>query len=396
MTEGVTAGLNDTYRAMQNGLHTVAEQTAGKALLNTNDLGDIFDKVVEDLEGYYVVGYYPKRAEQQGRRRKIRIEVNREGLRLDYRKSYHEKKRFTKLSKAGRRRHLEQSILSTLPRNEVPLRVSHRFFRGADSQPLVAYCVGLDPPRGGLSTELRYTLVVTVRSGKEGKLLGLDGQRIEVELPSGEAVTSESVRKKLQFRARMRLPAGRYEFKTVVRDEASGSVGTQQVSIDVPDFSGAASPSSLLMTTTARAVRPESKGRKRKRKAAVAEGDRGIDIGDTTFLPEAADVFARGKPVYVLYDLYNAPEASLAAPPGPRVFLLRDGQPMERPPFETYEVFPSQERQELRYLATLATETLEAGEYDLVVILPNGETGIHQPFRLFEGEAGEGALSNDR
>ncbi len=205
--------------------------------------------------------------------------------------------------------------------------------------------------------------------------MGLDGQRIEVELPSGEAVTSESVRKKLQFRARMPLPAGRYEFKTVVRDGASGSVGTQQVSIDVPDFSSAASPSSLLMTTTAHAVRPESKGRKRERKAAVAEGDRGIDIGDTAFLPEAADVFVRGKPVYVLYDLYNAPEVSLAAPPGPRVFLLRDGQPMERPPFETYEVFPSRERQELRYLATLATETLEAGEYDLVVILPNGETG---------------------
>ena len=116
--------------------------------------------------------------------------------------------------------------------------------------------------------------------------MGLDGQRIEVELPSGEAVTSESVRKKLQFRARMPLPAGRYEFKTVVRDGASGSVGTQQVSIDVPDFSGAASPSSLLMTTTARAVRPEFKGRKRERKAAVAEGDRGLTSATRRSFPK--------------------------------------------------------------------------------------------------------------
>ena len=276
--------------------------------------------------------------EQRGRRRKIRIEVNRKGLKLDYRKSYHEKKQFTMLSKAGRRRHLEQSILSTLPRNEVPVRVNLRFFRGPDSLPMVAYCVGVDPPLGGLSTrtELSYSLVVTVRSGEEGKLLGLDGQRIEIDLPPDALRTSESLRNQLQFRSRLLLPAGRYEFKTVVRDEASGAVGIQQVSIDVPDFSDADSPSSLLLTTTARKLSPGSKRRKRKSKVAVAEVGLGIDISDTTFLPEAADVFARGTPVYVVYDLYNVPEASLAAPPGPRVFLLRDGEPMERAPFETY------------------------------------------------------------
>ena len=384
MTASVTAGLNDTYRAMQNGLRTVAELTAGKALLNTNDLGDIFDKVVEDLEGYYVLGYYPKRAGQQGRRRKIRIEVNRKGLRLDYRKSYHERKQFTELSKAGRRRHLEQSILATLPRNEVPLRVNYRFFRGPDSRPLVAYCVGLDPPLGGLSTQLRYTLVVTVRGGQEGKLLGLEGRRIQIDLPADAHPSSERLRKKLQFRARLLLPAGRYEFKTVVRDEASGLVGTQQDSIEVPDFSGAANPSSLLLTNTARKISPDPKRRKGPRKAAVAEAGLGIDIGDTTFLPEAADVFARGKPIYVLYDLYNVPEVLLTSPRGPGVFLLRDGRPLERPPFATYEVFPSQERQELRYLTTLTTETLEPGEYNLVVVLPTGETGLAQRFTLVE------------
>ena len=86
----------------------------------------------------------------------------------------------------------------------------------------------------------------------------------------------------------------------------------------------------------------------------------------------------------MLYDLYNMAGDALASLPGPHVFLVRKGRLLERPPFEDYQVYPTVERKELRYVARLATGTLETGEYNLVVVLPGGQTAINQTFTLIE------------
>ena len=86
----------------------------------------------------------------------------------------------------------------------------------------------------------------------------------------------------------------------------------------------------------------------------------------------------------MIYDLYNVPAEMLAAPPGPRVFLLRGETPLDRPPFRSYEVFPSTERNELRYVANLDTAALDPGDYNLVVSLPGSEQAIFQKFSLVE------------
>jgi hypothetical protein len=115
---------------------------------------------------------------------------------------------------------------------------------------------------------------------------------------------------------------------------------------------------------------------------ARAESGRGIQAAGVEFFPESKRVFQRGETIYMIYDVYNVSAELLTAPPGPRVFLMQGESQLDRPPFRSYEVFPSTERKELRYVAKLDTATLEPGDYNLVVPLPNSEQAIFQKFSL--------------
>ena len=100
----------EAFQDEQDGLYTLAKNSGGKAIQNTNKLGEIFDAVLEDSSEYYILGYYPKDVSKQGRFRKIRVEVDRERLHLDYRKGYYEEKSFQKMSDAEKRLELLHAL----------------------------------------------------------------------------------------------------------------------------------------------------------------------------------------------------------------------------------------------------------------------------------------------
>ena len=68
----------------QDGLYEVARRTGGRAVLNSNDFGEVFDVVDRETSDYYLLGYYPKNTEQRGRLRRIRMRVQRKGLRVSH------------------------------------------------------------------------------------------------------------------------------------------------------------------------------------------------------------------------------------------------------------------------------------------------------------------------
>src|SRR5258708_35286229 len=73
----------------QETLVTLAGDTGGKAFLDTNDLGQIFDRVQKDTSVYYVLGYKSSNPLRDGHYRHIQLKVNRPAISLEFRKGYY-------------------------------------------------------------------------------------------------------------------------------------------------------------------------------------------------------------------------------------------------------------------------------------------------------------------
>ncbi len=75
-------------RKSQDSLRTLAEETGGIAVVNTNDFTKALKKVDADTSDYYVIGYYSSNPDILKRRRSVDIRLKRPGLTVNFRKEY--------------------------------------------------------------------------------------------------------------------------------------------------------------------------------------------------------------------------------------------------------------------------------------------------------------------
>jgi hypothetical protein len=69
-------------------LRTMALQTDGEAVLNATDVSKSMQKIFADVGSYYLLGYYSTNGKLDGRFRRIRVEVKREGVDVRSRPGY--------------------------------------------------------------------------------------------------------------------------------------------------------------------------------------------------------------------------------------------------------------------------------------------------------------------
>jgi VWFA-related protein len=80
-------GLGAGTRAADS-MYRLAAETGGRTILNTNDFEVGLREVVADASAYYLIGYTPTRAEDDGKYHKISVKVRRSGTRVIAREGY--------------------------------------------------------------------------------------------------------------------------------------------------------------------------------------------------------------------------------------------------------------------------------------------------------------------
>ena len=107
-------------RMAQDGLRTVAEESGGFAVTNDDDLSGGLDRVIEDLDHYYLLGFYP--ADPDGPPyRPLEVKASRPGLTLRFRRAYAEVGPPDPPKKGADP--LSQLVTSALPSSDVPMRL---------------------------------------------------------------------------------------------------------------------------------------------------------------------------------------------------------------------------------------------------------------------------------
>jgi VWFA-related protein len=235
-------GLRDSQNNSQETLYTLAADTGGKAFQDSNDLSLGIRAAQEDIRTYYTLAYYSTNTADDGRYRRVRIQLNgtlkNAGYKLDYRQGYYASKSWKQFTSADRERQLEEALTMGDPVSELPLAVEVDYFRVAKDRYFVPISVkipgsaiGLTKKGANQTTSLDF--IGQVRDGN-GRLAG--GVRDEITVKLTEQNAAQFDRRHLQYDSGLTLGPGNYDLVFLAREAQTGKMGTFETKFTIPDL----------------------------------------------------------------------------------------------------------------------------------------------------------------
>ena len=254
------AGERDAEQSM---MKEMAEDTGGKAFMNTNGLSEVMAKITADSADFYTLSYTPTDAKMDGGYRKIDVKVTGDKLNVSYRRGYYA--RDTGLP-GGELRLRAQAIHKLaaenpgavdplLPYMDLGMPQSEQILYTARILPIAAKgdTAAADQDKkqaAGQSYAVDFSIVLKdldlkldpdgVRSGmlnltllaydKYGKVASRKEHVVALNLkPDVYAIAQQSG---LPMHAEIEVPKGQYWLRTGVYDQGSRKVGTMEIALD--------------------------------------------------------------------------------------------------------------------------------------------------------------------
>jgi VWFA-related protein len=294
------ARVND----QQETLFTLAADTGGSALLDSNDLAIGIKNAQKGIESYYTLAYYAANNAKDGRFRKLRVELaTRKDVKLDYRPGYYADKIWTQFDSSDKEKQLSEAMSLGNPVTELPLAVELLYFRLEKGRYFVPMAVKIPGSKIGVKsgrTDLDF--VGTVKDSK-GRTVATLRDAIKVKLPEGAA--EKLAQRSLLYDAGFQLTPGEYRIKVLARENQEGKLGTFEARFAVPDLDrGGAAPVSSLVLGTGRESTAALVGKAGKPKKT---GNLNPLIADGKKLaPSVTHVFRRPQTMTVFGETYAA------------------------------------------------------------------------------------------
>lgn len=215
-------------------LSCLSTETGGKYYGGSNDISALLLSIDNDISHYYVLGFYLDETED-GRFRKVRIQTQRPGVKLLYRKGFYSRKTFQKLDKVERIVHLKEGFYRNSPTNELAAKFSVNAFP-RDAGDAVA----------GILFEAPLS-----RQGKhEYEIFGYvfyDGDTLLDAFHKTFTFTPKPEAKAFHHFEHVFLREGENVIKLVIRDNATGKRAYQFFSVRMPEFRAGLLASTLLL-----------------------------------------------------------------------------------------------------------------------------------------------------
>ena len=264
-TQDIGAAFMETLEASE-GAESIAADTGGFSVKNTNDLGKGIQRIADESRIYYLLGYNSSHTQRDGRFRKIKVDLpGRKGLQLRYRKGYYAP---LEGGKSALDKHvgpgdpdIQAALDSPYAQEEVPLRMTSYVFDETilgKASVMIATDVDIsgftfEEKEGRFLDTLEVLLVVAHR--ETGEFFRYD-QQVQMKLlpPTRERLGKSWFPVVRDFE----LAPGGYQAKIVVRDKNSGRIGTVVHEFDVPDISQFRISTPILSDT----LQPSPEGQK--------------------------------------------------------------------------------------------------------------------------------------
>jgi VWFA-related protein len=355
------------------GAVALAEETGGFSVRNNNDLAGGADRIAEESRVFYLLGFYPPEGKSTRAWRKLRVEVRRPGLKVRARRGYTLRAAAAPGEakpgkKGGKKPTLDPAVIHALDSAHdaagIPLRIMTYVFeplpKGATHVLVAAEFDGsrLGVERKGKARAGRLELSILATHRDSGREFRFD-ETLALTVAEGEAPAWRGLAREFE------LPSGVAQARVVVRDPASGAIGSVAQRFEVP-------PTGILRLATpilTDHIEPAGKAPSHPRPALAVH---------RVFRPEGA--------LYIQFEVLEAARAAGSALPRVSAGLTlrtRDGQLVRQAPPTPITADP--DGRVVRFVG-LPLEGLQEGSYDLLLEVQDELSGArlerHEPFTL--------------
>jgi VWFA-related protein len=218
-------------------LKTLSNNTAGFAVVDTNDPAPGIAQVYRENGSYYLLGYQPTNSRTQGRFRKVEVRVNRPGVTVRTRSGYVEpaaEKPARKPASRSEPSPAATALVGVIPVSDIALQVNAApFARPGSKQADVAVAVDAAEafPAGSTATVDEVDVLVHAYD-MQARLRASDRVKVKLAFRPGMGASA-----RFGVLSRLTLNPGRYQLRLAVRSSALGKNGSVYYDLEVPDFS---------------------------------------------------------------------------------------------------------------------------------------------------------------
>ena len=206
-------------------MQVLADETGGRAFVNTNDLTGSIRKAVEDSEVIYTLGFYVDSDTLDGKFHPLKVQVRRSGLNLHYANGYFARKDEL-ATKDERRTNFLVAIKSPLDSAAIPIEI--KVDRLNQPQPnflVVSGSIGIHDLHFSEANKIHVgELDVTLLEQDQiGKVLHESTHRLNLRFTEGKY--SAVLKSGINFREPVPPQNGATTLRVLVQDPATGAIG---------------------------------------------------------------------------------------------------------------------------------------------------------------------------
>jgi VWFA-related protein len=234
------------FDAQQDGLIYLAKQTGGRVGINGNDLSWDVARVLDDLNGYYLIGYKPHGGtfHKEGQRsafHRIQVRVKQRGLAIRSRTGFYgETDAETSPKPQSDGQQLVSALKSPFGMKDIPLRLTLQFLSNGPKQSRISTRLHIDAhsiafeKRADGNYHATLELLLTGHD-EDGRPVETADNTIEVNMPEKQY----QVALQSGFVLAKQVPvtrSGAAQVRAAVRDVTSGRLGSTSGFLLLPDL----------------------------------------------------------------------------------------------------------------------------------------------------------------
>jgi VWFA-related protein len=218
-------------------LAQMAEETGGVFVdpVYDRDLNKSLQTLIHHRSDYFVLTYGMPPHKADGAYHTIRLEATRPGLTLAYRRGYYTQKEESVYE--NRKKEDLMEALGTLGNmNQIPMKLAYNYSQEEGFTYTVSFTTNVNIRNVKFSEEdarrkNQVSIILVAFDENDGYVSGLE-KAIDFQLL--ESSYTDLRRLGLTSRVELKLPAGRYKIKTVVRESNQGKMGSITKSVEIP------------------------------------------------------------------------------------------------------------------------------------------------------------------